>query len=162
MTHGMTLNDLLAALRSKDDGPVRFKTPRHVVKAGYHLTEFKLASFRSIDCGRGAHGWTEAVVELLDGNGHESDEYMHSSKLVAIMAEAVTKLSEAGDAPLILEFGSEGLARYRIETVVPIREGAGGWAVSLVPLYGQCKASARPSCCKPQSPPALKSCCNAA
>ena len=166
MLHDVTLNDLLARLGAAADRPVAFRTPQGAVRAGYHLTEFKLAHVRSVDCGRGTHEWNEAIVELLDGGGGAA-EPMRSSKLSAIVKEVVGALPAMGDAPLVIEFGSDGLARYRIEAVEPHEEsgsgerGGDGWVVLLAPLRGQCKPVSHAILRAPQREPASASCCGA-
>lgn len=180
MPHDVTLNDLLARLRGADDHPVAFRTPHRAVRPGYHLTEFKLAHVRSVDCGRGAHEWDEAIVELMDGDGGDAKP-MRASKLASIVAEVIAALPAMGDAPLVVEFGAEGLMRYRIEAIELDRAteavveteadgateadeyvGRSGWIVSLVPLRGQCKAMLQPTCCASQRTPAAALCCGAA
>ena len=161
MAHQVTLNDLLRLLRAGDDRPVAFRTPERAVRAGYHLTEFKLARVRSVDCGRGGHEWNEAIVELLDGNGRGAP--MRAGKLSAIMDEVVSRFPEMGDSSLVVEFGPDGLSRYRVEMAGPadstMASQTDEWLVSLAPVLGQCKASLRPGCCGHESVATTPSCC---
>lgn len=160
MPYHVTLNDLLTRLCEEDDQPIVFRTADRAVQAGYHLTEFKLARVRSVDCGRRAHEWNEAVVELLDGHGRGSDEFMRTSKLSAIAAKVVSTMPEMGDAPLVIEFGTDGLVRYRVETIQSADPSEnGGWIVSLAPMRGQCKAALGPTCCAPTGRVAAPAAC---
>ena len=155
-THA-TLTDLRDTLRTEPNRPVRFRTAHYEVKPGYHLTEFKLARVASVDCGRGKHEWDEAIVELLDGSGDE-EEFMPSGKVTAIVDDVVSAIPAASDADAVFEFGSRGLARYRIGSVA---FDGDDWLVTLDPLQGQCKAASTPSCCKAvaATKPEPTSCC---
>ena len=155
MSSDVTANRLLTHLRTGRDHPVLFRTPHREVRPGYHLTEFKLARVRSVDCGRGAHEWNEGIVELLDG-GDGGGEHMRAGKMGAILADVVAELPAIGDAPLVVEFGPEALTRHRIGAV---ELEADRWTVSLVPLRGQCKAGQEPSCCAPSVTPSASALC---
>lgn len=112
-----TLNALLALLESAnpDDAAV-FSTSAGDIGGGYHVTELKLASIRSIDCGGQTDSWTETHLQLLDGHG---GAHMSVEKLSKIASHSAKKLPGLGDAPFLVEFAphNDGLGRYRIGAV---------------------------------------------
>lgn len=136
-----TLAELVDRIASTSDGAVRFIGDDFALRPGYHVTEIKLATIRSIDCGGGTDRWDEAVIELLDGPDDErtgAREHMPAAKLAAISRAAVRHVPAAADATPVFEFGVGALRRYRVAAV---ERGEGGdVTVRLAPLTARCKA----------------------
>lgn len=82
--------------------PLKFYFDGTVINPGYHVTEVKFASIRSLDCGRKSdtEHWDELTIQLLDGSTNITQSHMSGSKFTAIVAKALEKLS-AEDAPLL-------------------------------------------------------------
>ena len=59
----MTPQDLYDALaKLPQDVALRFKTDAGEISGGYHVTEWKVASVRSIDCGGHTDAWDETIL----------------------------------------------------------------------------------------------------
>jgi hypothetical protein len=113
----MTLNDILQILEAvSPDAPVIFTTEQGEIGGGYHITELKLASVNSIDCGGRLSNWTEASVELLDGTG---ETHMAAGKWRAILNQSVKKVAGLGDADLHIEFGLQNIALRKYKVTEP-------------------------------------------
>ena len=105
----MTPQDLIARLDTANaEAALIFVTEKGPIGAGYHVTEVKLASVESLDCVARRSRWTEAQIQLLDGNGQD---YMTVGKFTGILRKAITELEGLGDTQLKFEFsnGNKGL-----------------------------------------------------
>lgn len=159
-----TLNDVLAALQGVDL-PLVFETDEGAIGAGYHVTELKQVSIKSIDCGGNVDDWRETHVQLLDG---QDGEHMRTGKFAAIADKSMSKLRHLGEEPVFFELGlkNKGLRRYQIDGLT---QSANGVRVHLNEGRAMCKpaAAARTtvavSCCGggmvPSQPSAPSDCC---
>lgn len=112
----MTCNTLLETLLTlPGDAPLVFETPEGEIGNGYHVTEFKLAHVTGIDCGARLSNWSEATLQLLDGEG---GGHMPAGKFAGILKQSIDRVSGLGDAPLQVEFAHGNKARqiYRLAT----------------------------------------------
>ena len=145
MTQTMaTAGDLVAALDGlAPDMPVGFATDAGTIGGDYHITEFKLADVRSIDCGGRESRWREAALQLLDGTGAG---WMSAGKMAAILRRCVSALPELAEVPFSVEFahGNRGLGRYT--ALRPIAED-GRAVVALIGGAAQCKPAVDTGCC---------------
>lgn len=144
--HMATAGEMLAALDTLDpDMPVGFATEAGPIGGDYHITELKLADIHSIDCGGRQSRWTEAALQLLDGNG---EGWMSAGKMIAILRRCVSALPELAAAPLSVEFahGNHGLGRY---TAGPLQAQGGRAVVPLLTDAAQCKPAVDTGCCTP-------------
>lgn len=60
----MTVRDFLTALEARPDLPLAFDPGSGPVPPGYHVTEFKSAAVRAVDCGGRASDWSELVLQV--------------------------------------------------------------------------------------------------
>ncbi len=152
----MTLSDLINMINTLPaDAPLVFSTTDGPIGKGYHVTELKLASFNSIDCGAQRDSWTETILQLLDGQGRD---HMPVGKFASILEQSVRSIKGLEDSPLRIEFshGNRGLQIF--EPMAP--EFVDGAALlKLRVIQAQCKPAMRGkqteetvSCCAPQSP----------
>ena len=97
--------------------PLVFQTEKGEIGAGYHVTELKLAQVRSIDCGGRLASWSEAVLQLLDGQGVD---HMKVGKFAAILSQSVSRVSGLGESLLHVEFAHEnkGMRIYEVSRPV--------------------------------------------
>ena len=158
----MTPQDLIAQLDTvSQDAPLIFVSENGPINAGYHVTEVKLASVQSLDCGARRSSWNEVVIQLLDGSGQD---YMTVGKFTGILKKATSKLEGLDHAALKFEFSNDNKGLRILEPGHPV---AAGSAVSL-PL-GDINAACKPmveaalmrdsaSCCGP-SHQAGRACC---
>jgi len=107
----LSLLETLQALPS--DLPLVFRTEEGAIGDGYHVTELKLAQISSIDCGGRLAAWTEAALQLLDGNG---GGHMPVGKFAAILDQSIARVKGLGDCPVHVEFahGNKGMRLYDI------------------------------------------------
>lgn len=113
----MTLNDILQIIEAvSPDAPVIFTTEQGEIGGGYHITELKLASVNSIDCGGRLSNWTEASVELLDGTG---ETHLTAGKWQMILSQSVKKIAGLGDADLHIEFGIQNIELRKYKVTAP-------------------------------------------
>lgn len=147
----MTLDDLITATRAfPPDTPLVFFTDDGSIEEGYHVTELKFARVSSIDCAAQTDAWSEAILQLLDGQGRN---YMSTGKFAGILAQGARHIAGLGRAQLRVEFahGNAGLQIY--EPLAP-KMFEGSVSLKLRPVTAQCRpaAVAKPngtgeSCC---------------
>ena len=134
----MTPQELLTSLDAVGrDAPLIFVTENGPINAGYHVTEVKLASVRSLDCAARRSDWTEAQIQLLDGRGQD---YMTVGKFTGILRKATTELVGLLEAPVKFEFSHGNKGLHILEPGRPIM---GSHEVSL-PL-GEVNAACKPA-----------------
>ncbi len=159
----MTPESLLKTLKTMPpDAQLVFETDAGLIGNGYHVTELKSAHVTSIDCGARVSEWTEASLQLLDGDG-DGDNLMTVGKFSKIAAQSIHRIEALGSSPLHVEFAhrNEGLRIYQIAE--PTLKG-GKVSVRLSEDAAHCKpaldAAARQAgatCC--QSGSAGSACC---
>ena len=113
-----TLNEILLELeKANPDGATVFSTSEGEIGGGYHITELKLASIQSIDCGGRMANWIETYLQLLDG---QSGRHMSVQKLKSIANHSAKMLPGLADAPIYVEYapGNDGLRRYLVGAIV--------------------------------------------
>lgn len=139
-----TLSELVQTLSdARPDLPATFRTGAAEIGAGYHVTELKLADIDSIDCAGRRARWSEALLQLLDG---QDGQRLTAGKVAAILRRSLAEIPGLADAPLAVEFahGNRGLARYRLGTP----EFAGSRIVlPLIDERALCKPATELSCC---------------
>ncbi|MEL6296930.1 MAG: DUF6428 family protein [Pseudomonadota bacterium] len=138
----MTLEQLLGALQPSGEAALVFSADGVPIQAGYHVTEIKHAEIQSLDCGRGAHQWSELIVQLLDGAGGDRT-HMPASKFVEIAQAGLAHVPGAQSADLKFEFASANGALHRYEIADVRRESDGTVVVALQAERAQCKAASR-------------------
>lgn len=132
----MTPLSLLDGLKKLPaDLPLVFETGDGAIGAGYHVTEFKLAAVDSIDCGGRLASWTEAALQLLDGDG---GTHMKVGKFNTILAQSIASLNGLGESPLQVEFAHENRG-MRIYDLSPPELGEGAVAIRLSDVRAHCK-----------------------
>ena len=158
----MILNDLIDDLSGlPDEAALVFESSGGPIAGGYHVTELKHATVTSIDCGTRVAEWTEAALQLLDGNG---GEFMTVGTFRTILARSVGSVAGLGDAPLHVEFapGNAGMRIWQL-SAPELRDSR--VTIELSEDRAHCKpaletralGSAAPNCCS--TGPAAGSCC---
>ena len=114
----MTPQDLIAQLDTvSQDAPLIFVTENGPINAGYHVTEVKLASVQSLDCGARRSSWNEVVIQLLDGSGQD---FMTAGKFTGILKKATSKLEGLDHAALKFEFSNDNKGLRILEPGHPV------------------------------------------
>ena len=119
----MTLDSFDQALANMpQDAALIFRTDAGDILGGYHITEFKHARVDSIDCGGRTDAWTEAVMQVLDGNG---GAHMTVGKFRKVLGQSLARLPGLGNAELKVEFapGNDGARLWHLDRPV-LDEGA--------------------------------------
>ena len=120
----MTLKDteigkLMALLLDKPEIPLRFYLEGISINQGYHVTEVKHASIKSMDCGRRADAWEEITIQLLDGEANSVRGFMSTTKFTSILRATLNSFSENSTPVLFFEFTPNNgpLQKLRIKSV---------------------------------------------
>ena len=110
------LQQLLDELEAYPDHLLIFRSEEGDIGAGFHVTELKQASIKSIDCGGRTDQWTETVLQLLDSS---EGTPMAIGKFLAIAEKSEAVLPGLSGVPLIFEYapGNRGLHRMKIASV---------------------------------------------
>ncbi len=109
----MTLAGLIQQLEPFTNHALSFRLGDDDIGSGYHVTELKQASIKSIDCGGRTDAWDETVLQLLDGSG---GTHMPVAKFVAIARKSDETLPGLATAPMFVEYApdNQGLRRLKI------------------------------------------------
>lgn len=142
----LTLTELRAELsRHAPELPIVFTTESGEIAGGFHVTELKHQSVRSIDCGGNRHAWEEVVLELLDGSG---GAHMALGRLASILDRSLAEIPELAVPPVSVDYApaNRGLRRHAVASVAV---EAGRLVIALREGQAQCKprsqSGARPT-----------------
>jgi len=153
----MNINQLHSQLAANADLPLKFYFEGLAIKPGYHVTEVKHASIKSIDCGRASEqeNWDEITIQLLDGSAISAQGHMQTAKFVGIVSGALKTLSETTASQLFFEYapGNGPIRKLKIESVAVSDKEI---AVSLGGDKAVCKPFER---MKDKATAAVKGCC---
>ncbi|MBJ3764585.1 hypothetical protein ILP92_17760 [Maribius pontilimi] len=98
-----TLFDLLKELeRQEPSHPLVFETAEGEISPGYQVTELRHSFSKGIDCGGNVETWSEARLQILDGQGQT---HMSVGKFSSIVAKCLAVMPELASASLMIEFG---------------------------------------------------------
>ena len=156
-----TLADFEATLKALPaDAPLIFTTRDGAIKAGYHVTEFKVADINSVDCGGKVDHWQEASMQLLDGFG---GEHMAVGKFLGILGHSIVAVKGLATAGAFVEFApmNVGLRSYQLSAVTlhdgvvevalkergPMCKAANRVAAPKVEASAKCCGIPLPRCC---------------
>lgn len=152
-----TLSGLLEELDKAPAADVVFSVEGRPIQPDYHVTEFKFARLRSMDCGGRLDEWNELLVQLLDGpaKARPNAEYMKAATLSNIASKAASSSAasqeEAGE--LYFEYSAPGEALRKLSILgVDIRPDK--VVLELGPVGAVCKPVIQQ-----QALPAQRSCC---
>ena len=136
----MTTLDLLQALRADPERPLRFQVPDGMVPGGYHVTEIKAATVRTVDCGGRPHEWRETILQLLPPSADAGEAPMSARTFLAIVDRVRASLAIEDDAYLRVEHGPPGgsATTYRAERLAT---GSDGFVVRLAAPAVACKGA---------------------
>lgn len=114
----MTLEKLLNELKRLDlTQPLIFTFEGGgEIGSGYHVTEIKSSDIKGIDCSGRMTEWSEALVQLLDG---QVGQHMKGRKFVGIIEHCLKNLEGLEAKPLFFEFAAKnaGLHLYSLKKV---------------------------------------------
>ncbi|TGL08560.1 hypothetical protein EHQ43_05855 [Leptospira bouyouniensis] len=108
----------------------------------YHITEFKLATIESVDCGGNLDTWKEIILQVLEPNENIETESMSLKKISNIYAKVSKAISIPENAILRIEFGNSSSA-MRQYFVSDIKIEETNLVVYLIDGATECKASSK-------------------
>lgn len=141
----MTTSSFLSGLRAHAWLPLVFRSGSATVPAGYHLTEVKSVTYRTMDCGAARHDWTETQFELWTPAGAGADAsrgHMAADKFLRIVDRVQRELPLDPEAEARV-FGSFGPHPAALHAITGIEQEGHELVVSLAPDAARCKASER-------------------
>lgn len=147
----MKTNEFISELRAAPSQPLIFESVAgHRVQAGYHLTELKAASLRTVDCGGKVNQWPETIIQLWVPPDPD-DEYITAGKFLKIFDRVRGMIPLETEAEIRVEYGDENIfpSTYHVRSVSHDR---GSTCVLLEPPEATCKARERRNCSE-------KACC---
>jgi SHS2 domain-containing protein len=126
-----------------------------LVEPGYHVTEVKAVTYRTMDCGGVADSWNETVIQLWNPGDEPEREHMKVKKFLAIYDHVSEHVPVSDEAELRFEYGDarrpatnyhiERLESSRGQTLVHLR--APVVTCKERDRKNQSKAAAEVSCC---------------
>jgi hypothetical protein len=141
----MKTNEFIAKLRAAPENRLLFiDRDGNPIHAGYHLTELKVASFQTVDCGGELNNWVETVVQLWVPP-EADDDYMTAGKFLQIFDKVRGMIPLDLAAEIRVEYGDENFFPSTYH-VCSITHDDGATRVLLVPPATTCKARDRRAC----------------
>jgi len=109
----------MAELVNTPDVPLTFYLGDIPINQGYHVTEVKYATIKSMDCGKQVDAWDELLIQLLDGPADSGQGFMSTSKFTNIVSSALDSLPANENPDLFFEFSPNNgpLQKLRIQTI---------------------------------------------
>lgn len=115
------ISDVQQQLAENPELPVKFYVDGVSINPGYHVTEVRYASIKSIDCGRASdvEYWDEITIQLLDGSSMSTQGHMPASKFLGIVSGALSKLIEDSASFVFFEFAPDNgpIRKLSIESI---------------------------------------------
>ncbi len=159
--------EFIAALQPHTDKQLVFEYAGKHIQPGYHVTEIKAASFRSLDCGANPQQWNETIVQLWDVADKPERGHMSVKTFLGIWNKVNRDVGIDDAAEIKFECGDAVTPAVHY-THAAIREKGGVMVVSLEPVRATCKprdewwmdefathAQSAGACCTPASAGAL-------
>jgi len=135
-----TLFGLLRDLQGLDPSlPLVFVTEAGDISPGYHVTELRHVSAKGIDCAGQIDTWTEAILQLLDGQGHT---HMSLGKFRSIVSRSLAAMPELESAALRVEFGHDN-TELRLMSLHPPKRLGDRVIIRLAHTRAVCKPGER-------------------
>jgi hypothetical protein len=116
----MKTNEFISLLRHSPTKQLVFVNEEGAaIHAGYHLTELKVASFDTVDCGGQKNQWRETIVQLWVPN-ESDDDFMTTQKFLNIYDKVSGMIALDSEAEIRFEYGDENFApsNYHVERVI--------------------------------------------
>jgi hypothetical protein len=157
----MRANAFIAQLQPHADKRLVFEQDGRRIQPGYHVTEIKAASFRSLDCGARPQQWEETIVQLWDVADKPEHGHMPVRKFLGIWRKVDADVGLNGETEIKFEWGDAITpAVHYIFGGLHVESDA--VVVSVEPVRATCKprdewwlaqrAAEGSGCCVPASP----------
>ena len=134
----VTTSDFIACLRPHAGKHLIFDYAGKRIQPGYHVTEIKASTFRSLDCGANPQQWNETIVQLWDVADEPERGYMPIAKFLGIWDMVNRDVGLEGTAEIKFEWGDAETpaVHYTLDT---LREEENAVVLSLEPVRATCK-----------------------
>ena len=105
----ITIKEFLDTLRTlESDQTIVFQLHKErLVAAGYHVTEVKAVSYRTMDCGGVADSWDETLIQLWNPKDEPERSDMKVGKFLAIYDRVAEHVPVSDDSELRFEYGND-------------------------------------------------------
>jgi hypothetical protein len=116
----VTTHDFISRLRGARTKQLVFTNSEGAtIHGGYHLTELKMASFDTVDCGAQKNHWNETIVQLWVPEEAENGEFMTAAKFLSIYDKVARLISLDPTAEIRFEYGDENFppSNYHVEKI---------------------------------------------
>lgn len=100
-----TTREFIARLEPHAGKPLIFEYSGRRIRAGYHVTEIKASSFRSLDCGARPQQWNETIVQLWDVSDQPEHGHMSVGKFLGIYRKVNSDVGLDDSAEIKFECG---------------------------------------------------------
>ncbi len=134
----VTTRDFIAGLQPYADKCLVFEHGGRLIQPGYHVTEIKAASYRSLDCGARPQRWEETIVQLWDVADESHEGHMKVSKFLNIWRKVDSTVGLSSEAEIKFEWGDDVTPAVHY-TLSAIRDEGDVLIVSLEPVRATCK-----------------------
>lgn len=148
----MNWKELLTVIKNHPGHTLAFQwVEDYVIRNGYHLTEIKMLTINSVDCGGKMNVWREIVLQLWMPDDMQAQGVMTAKKFLQITSTVEALIPLDGHLPVKIEFGNtEHITRHAAITAIKISERE--LLFTTVPELPQCKALDRGESCGPIKP----------
>ncbi|WP_169237715.1 DUF6428 family protein [Candidatus Roseilinea sp. NK_OTU-006] len=130
--------DFVAQLQPYADKLLIFESDGRRIRPGYHITEIKAASFRSLDCGARPQQWEEVIVQLWDVADGPEQGHMRVGKFLGIWHKVERDVGLNSNAEIKFEWGDAVHPAVHY-TFASLYEDGDALIVSLEPVRATCK-----------------------
>ncbi len=149
----MKTKEFLSILRRSPTKQLIFMNEDGVsIHPGYHLTEVKVATLKTVDCGAQKNQWKETIIQLWVPENERDETFMSAGKFLSIYDTVSGMIDVDLAAEIRFEYGDENFfpSNYHVKTVT---EEDAALEVQLQPPQTTCKARDRrlagvSECCK--------------
>lgn len=164
----MNTSAFLTTLRAHPALPLIFKSDTAAIAPGWHLTEVKDVTYRTMDCGSQTHHWSETQFELwVPPSAEEAAARAHMPAIKFLkIVDRVQKELLLNQNSVARIFGAFGHGPAALHNITGITVEGGHLVASLEADRARCKARERSSggSCgcgdKPRSAASAVVCCS--
>ncbi len=126
------------SLQRHRDKKLVFESGDRQIQPGYHVTEIKASSFRSLDCGARPQQWNETIVQLWDVADKPEGSHMSVRKFLGIFRKVDESVGLDQNAEVKFEWGDAATPAV-FYTFAAMRAEGDQVVVSVEPVRATCK-----------------------
>ena len=134
----ITTSDFVNSLRPHVGKHLIFDYAGKRIQPGYHVTEIKASTFRSLDCGANPQQWNETIVQLWDVADEPERGHMPVKKFLGIWNKVNRDVGLDDSAEIKFEWGDAETPAVHY-TLAAMREESDAVILSLEPVRATCK-----------------------